>query len=220
MQRIITVFRIYRGNLKLKSADVERMFQNSITAPINPANLDRTIKKFLYFYNNTDKISHPVTAFINERIIKGVHPGAVRFVAASYQKLEFIDCIFLIKGKASSIEYLKEIADNTVIFNDAVFFKNPPNDQDGWWELSSVEHKLFVENHRNESFKFFQQLDDSLNNFLKNNKNYQWVYNDKVILKGSDPKYQIKINTLKCLFDSIVALNDNKDLGIQIETIN
>jgi hypothetical protein len=218
------MFKVYRGRLLLEHPDVKRVLSKLMKKPLTNdiGSLKYQIKKFLYFYNNSEQILHPITLFLNRNKISGVHPGNYRFIASSFKKLNDMDCIFLIRGNESIFEYVKTISINSLEYDNVVFFKNSMAKSRNWWEVSTHEHQQFLNNHNNEYLIFSQELDYTLDAFLKLHKDYQWVYNNNIILKGNTPKYNICIKNTHDLFESIAALADQLPLAtleLQIEKI-
>lgn len=198
------MFNVYRGQLDLTSS-ILAPFISNFKHKINTStknNLNRDVKKLLYFYSNYSQITNPITIFATQSlfdnsVIFGPSPGNTRLLSAILLNLDSIDSIIL-TSSADSDKSLVESITHSYEEYDSVVIK--PLDGTKKFEVSVPEH--FDENIKKE---FTNIIDEYYSNHLSLFNNTKWIDNNSnTIFQTGNSSKIVKVADRVSFFENFV----------------
>lgn len=198
------MFNVYRGQLDLTSS-ILAPFISNFKHKINTStknNLNRDVKKLLYFYSNYSQITNPITIFATQSlfdnsVIFGPSPGNTRLLSAILLNLDSIDSIIL-TSSADSDKSLVESITHSYEEYDSVVIK--PLDGTKKFEVSVLEH--FDENIKKE---FTNIIDEYYSNHLSLFNNTKWIDNNSnTIFQTGNSSKIVKVADRVSFFENFV----------------
>jgi hypothetical protein len=199
------MFNVYRGQLDLTSS-ILAPFISNFKHKINTStknNLNRDVKKLLYFYNNYSQITNPITIFATDSLFDksvitfGPSPGNTRLLSTILLNLDSIDSIILTSSADNDKNLVESITHNYEEYNNVVI--KPLNGLKKF-EVSVPEH--FDESNQKE---FTNIINEYYRNHLLSFNNTKWIDNNSnTIFQTGDGSKIVKVADRVSFFENFV----------------